>query len=129
MSRRFAAATGEQPAVGWVDRRLAEPLCSTALFLEYKTTLSREETRKATGLSLEDVAPVMRALAAMSEGIDIAFRNRPALADAADQMALEVVLNGKAEAIVTHNPGDFHPARGPGITIATPAEIIRRLQT
>lgn len=113
----------------WVDRRLAEPLCSTALFLEYETTLSREETRKATGLGLEDVAPVMSGLAAVSEGVDIAFRNRAALADAADQMALEVALNGKAGAIVTHNPGDFHPARGPGVTMATLAEIIGRLQT
>ena len=112
----------------WVDRRLAEPLCSTALFLEYGTTLGREKTRKATGLGLEDVAPVMSGLAAVSEGVDIAFRNRAALAEAADQMVLEV-LNGKAEAIVTHNPGDFHPARGPGVTIATPAEISGRLQT
>lgn len=72
---------------------------------------------------------IMSGLAALSEGVDIAFRNRPALASAADQMALEVVLNGKAGAIVTHNPGDFHPARGLGVTIATPAEIIGRLKT
>lgn len=83
----------------WVDRRLAEPLCCTAL--------SREETRNATGLGLEDVAPVMRGLAALSEGVDIAFRNRPALAGAADQMALEVVLNGKAEAIGDAQPRGF----------------------
>lgn len=84
---------------GCVDRGLVKPLCSTAL--------SREETRKTTGLGLEDVAPVMSGLAALFEGVDIAFRNRPALASAADQMALEVVLNGKAGAIVTHNPGIF----------------------
>ena len=34
-------------------------------------------TRKATGHSLENVAAVMSALAAVSEGIDIPFRTRP----------------------------------------------------
>ena len=113
----------------FVDRGLVKPLCSTALFLEYEAVLSREETRKATGHSLEDIAAVMSAFAAVSEGVDISFRQRPMLADAADDMVLEAALNGKAGAIVTHNIRDFHPARKLGVTIATPAEIVRRLNT
>lgn len=62
------------------------PLCSTALFQEYEAVLGREETRAATGHTLEDVAQVLSALAAIAEGVDISFRTRPMLADAADEM-------------------------------------------
>ncbi|MCY3877387.1 MAG: putative toxin-antitoxin system toxin component, PIN family [Rhodobacteraceae bacterium] len=113
----------------FVDRGMVTPLCSTALFLEYEAVLSREETLIATGHSLEDVAAVMNALAAVSEGVDIAFRTRPILADAADEMVLEAALNGDAGAIVTHNVKDFLPALRLGVTIATPGEIVRRLNT
>lgn len=110
-----------------VDRGALTPLCSTALFLEYEAVLSREETRKVTGHSLEDVAVVMSALAAVSEGVDISFRTRPMLSDVADEMVLEAALNGQAEAIVTHNVKDFRPALALGVAIATPGEIVRRL--
>lgn len=112
-----------------VDRGAVTPLCSTALFLEYEAVLSREESRKVTGHSLEDVATVMSALAAVSEGVDISFRTRPMLSDVADEMVLEAALNGQAEAIVTHNVKDFRPALAVGVTIATPGEIVRRLNT
>ncbi|MFT3801654.1 MAG: putative toxin-antitoxin system toxin component, PIN family [Burkholderiaceae bacterium] len=111
----------------WVDRGVLTPLCSTALFLEYEAVLSRKETRKIAGHSLADVAAVMRSLAAVSEGIDISFRTRPMLPDAADEMVLEAALNGQADAIVTHNVKDFRPALELGVAIATPGEIVRRL--
>ena len=111
----------------FVDQGTVTPLCSTALFLEYEAVLSREETRRATGHSLQDVEAVLRALAAVSEGIDISFRTRPMLSDAADEMVLEAALNGEAEAIVTHNIKDFRPALRLGVTVATPGEIVRRL--
>ena len=113
----------------FVDRGLVTPLCSTALFLEYEAVLSREETRKATGHSLEDVAELISALAAVSEGVDISFRTRPILSDAADEMVLEAALNGQADAIVTHNVRDFRPASTLGVTVATPGEIVRSLNT
>ncbi|MFT4103688.1 MAG: putative toxin-antitoxin system toxin component, PIN family [Burkholderiaceae bacterium] len=111
----------------WVDRGALTPLCSTALFLEYEAVLSRKETRRVTGHSLADVAALMRSLAAVSEGIDISFRTRPMLPDAADEMVLEAALNGQADAIVTHNVKDFRPALEWGVAIATPGEIVRRL--
>jgi len=112
-----------------VDQGVLTPLCSTALFLEYEAVLSGEEIRNVTGHSLEDVAAVMSALAAVAEGIDISFRTRPMLSDVADEMVLEAALNGQAEAIVTHNVKDFRPALALGIAIATPGEIVRRLST
>lgn len=125
----FAAELFGDPDHRAVDRGLVTPLCSTALFLEYEAVLSREETRKATGHSLEDVAALMSALAAVSEGVDISFRTRPILSDAADEMVLEAALNGQADAIVTHNVRDFRPASTLGVTVATPGEIVRSLNT
>jgi len=113
----------------FVDRGTVTPLCSTTLFLEYEAALSREEIRKATGHSLGDVAAVMSALAAVSTGVDTSFRTRPMLADAADEMVLEAALNGEAEAIVKHNVRDFRPALTLGVTVGTPGEIVRRLNT
>lgn len=110
-------------------RGMVTPLCSTALFLEYEAVLSRPETRQATGHSLEDVASVMSALAAIAEGVDISFRTRPMLSDVADEMVLEAALNRQAEAIVTHNVKDLRPALGLGVTVITPGEIVRRLNT
>jgi putative PIN family toxin of toxin-antitoxin system len=111
----------------FADRGMVTPLCSTALFLEYEAVLSREEIRRTTGHSLADVSLVMNALAAIAEGVDISFRTRPMLADVADEMVLEAALNGQADAIVTHNVRDFRPALGLGMTVATPGEIVRRL--
>ncbi|WP_236020220.1 PIN domain-containing protein [Brucella anthropi] len=98
-------------------------------FLCDRNHLSREEIRQATGYGLEDVAAVMRALATIAEGVDISFRTRPMLSDVADEMVLEAALNGQAEAIVTHNVKDFRPALGLGMTVITPGEIVRRLNT
>ncbi len=124
----FRSRSGASNAVlRLVDRGVVTLLCSTALFLEYEAVLSREETRLVTGHKLEDVAAVMSALAAVSEGVDISFRTRPMLSDIADEMVLEAALNGQAEAIVTHNVKDFRPALTLGVTIATPGEILRRL--
>ena len=111
----------------FIDQGMVTPLCSTALFLEYEAVLSREETRRATGHSLPDIEAVLRALAAVSEGVDISFRTRPMLTDAADERILEAALNGEAEAIATHNVKDFRPALRLGVRVATPGEIVRRL--
>ena len=110
-----------------VDARRVTPLCSTALFLEYEAVLSRAETRAITGHGLDDVTAILRTLAALCEPVDISFRLRPMLRDADDEMVLEVALNGRADAIVTHNVRDFGPIRDLGIEIAPPGDIVKRL--
>ena len=110
-----------------VDAQRVTPLCSTALFLEYEAVLSRTKTRATTGHSLDDVAAIMRALAARCQPVDISFRVRPMLRDADDEMVLEAALNGRADAIVTHNVRDFVSIRDLGLEIATPGDIVRRM--
>ena len=103
-------------------------LCSTSLFLEYEAVLSRAETRRATGHSLQDVEAIMSALAAVAEPVDVRFRIRPLLRDASDEMVLEAARSGGADALVTHNVRDFRPARTLGVEVTTPGEIVRRLR-
>ena len=110
-----------------VDGGRVIPSCSTALFLEYEAVLSRAETRAITGHGLDDVAAVMRALAALCEPVEISFRFRPILRDADDEMVLEAALNGQAEAVVTHNIRDFEAIQELGIEVATPGQIVGRL--
>lgn len=108
---------------------MVTPLCSTALFLEYEAVLSREEIRQATAHRPGGRRSGDERACRVSEGVDISFRTRPMLSDVADEMVLEAALNGQAEAIVTHNVKDFRPALAVGVTIATPGEIVRRLNT
>ena len=110
-----------------IEARQATLLCSTALFLEYEAVLSRAETRAATGHALDNVATIMRSFAALGEPVEISFRMRPVLRDADDEMVLEAAVNGRADAIVTHNVRDFEAAESFGTEIATPGEIVRRL--
>ena len=49
------------------------------------------------------------------------------LRDADDEMVLEVALNGRADAIVTHNVRDFGPIQDLGIEVSPPGNIVKRL--
>ena len=102
-------------------------LCSTALFLEYESVLSRDSMREVTNHTLGDVATVMAGLAELAEPVDVTFLARPMLRDPDDEMVLEVALNGAADAIVTHNIRDFQVADASGVEVASPGEVIRRL--
>ena len=127
-----AAFRSRHGASNWLLEQVANStvraLCTTALFLEYEAVLAREETRAATGHSLNDVEAIMNALAAVAEPVDVRFRIRPILRDAGDEMVLEAARSGGADALVTHNVRDFAPARMFGIEVATPGEIVRRLR-
>ncbi|GLS28779.1 putative toxin-antitoxin system toxin component, PIN family [Mesorhizobium albiziae] len=88
------------------ERRL-RPLVTTALFLEYEDVLSRPEQREANGLSVQQVAELMAEFAALAEPVEVHFLWRPQVADPKDEMVLEAAVNGRADALVTHNVRDF----------------------
>ena len=50
--------------------------------------------------------------------------------DADDEMVLETAINGRADAIATHNLGDFVPAASRfGLRVASPATMMKEMLT
>ena len=105
-------------------------LVTTALFLEYEEVLLGAEHRLATGMGEADVAGFLAALASASEGVDVHFQWRPQLGDPADEMVLEAAINGRADALVTHNVSDFAEAgRRFRLRVVTPGDLLKELKS
>ncbi len=113
-----------------VARQTLRPLLTTALFLEYEDVLRRPEHRLATGMNEADIAGFLAALASAAEPVEVHFHWRPQLGDPADEMVLEVAVNGQADVLVTHNVNDFAEAASRfGVRVATPGELLEELRT
>jgi putative PIN family toxin of toxin-antitoxin system len=107
--------------LGAVARAELRPLATTALFLEYEDVLLRPEHRIVTGLGPAQVERILASLASAAEPVEVHFRWRPQLRDAADELVLEAAVNGRAEALITHNTRDFEEAaRRFGLAVMTP---------
>ena len=83
------------------------PLVTPALILEYEAVLKRPEQRLAHGLGLRDIDRFLAAFASGCEPVEVSFQWRPQLADPNDEMVLEAAVNGRADALVTHNVRHF----------------------
>lgn len=102
-------------------------LSSVPLFTEYEAVATRQEHLVAAQASVSEIEAVLDVLALYVEPVEIHFLWRPWLSDPADDMVLEVAVNGRADALVTFNTGDFKGVREAfGIELATPREILRR---
>lgn len=110
-----------------VERRFTM-IATPALFLEYEDVLCRPEQRRVHGIGRKDLDLLMRDLADLIEPVEVHFRWRPQLRDTGDEMVLEAAVNGRADALVTHNKKEFlvasHTFR---LRIMGPAEAIREL--
>jgi predicted nucleic acid-binding protein len=105
-------------------------LVSTAVFLEYEDVLQRPENRLATRMSEADVEGFLAGFASAAEGIDVHFRWRPQLEDPKDELVLEAAVNGRADALVTHNGRDFQPAaRMFKLRVLLPRELLKELES
>ncbi len=93
-----------------LDRRF-DLLLSVPLMLEYEAALTRPEHLAACGISAGEVERVLDDLVSVATPVRLAFRWRPKLHDANDDMVLETAVNGSADAIVTFNRRDFEIAR------------------
>lgn len=102
-------------------------LLSVPLFLEYEAVALRPEHLRAARISAADVGNVLNVLALFAEPVVIHYLWCPRLRDPADEMVLEVAVNGRADAIVTFNRADFGAAPlGFGIAVASPSDVLQR---
>lgn len=106
------------------------PLVTPALFLEYEAVLKRPEQRLAHGLGLRDIDRFLAALASGCEAVEVSFQWRPQLSGPNDEMVLETAVNGRADALATHNVRDF--AKGAarfGLRVLRPGELLKELRS
>jgi len=109
-----------------VAHQQLRPLVTTPLFLEYEAVLKRAEQQLATGLNTDQIDQFLSAFASAAEGVNAHFRWRPQLRDTADEMVLEVAVNGNADVLITHNVKDFTSvAKQFGFTLSTPGQYLQ----
>ncbi|WP_105427717.1 putative toxin-antitoxin system toxin component, PIN family [Neorhizobium tomejilense] len=113
-----------------VALRQITPLLTTALLLEYESVLKRPEQTSIHRLPPSRIDEAVEDIAALSEAVDIYYRWRPQLSDPKDELVLEAAVNGRADALVTHNVRDFEPAAKQfGLRILRPGELLEHLKT
>ena len=112
-----------------VARQQLIPLVTVALFLEYEEVLSRPEQRLAHGLDPGGIRKFLSAFASSCQPVEPRFRWRPQLKDPSDEMVLEAAINGKADALVTHNLRHLAPAaRRFGLRTLTPGKLLEEVE-
>ena len=106
------------------------PLITPALFLEYEAVLKRPEQRAVHGLDLTAIDQFLAALASASEAVEVSFQWRPQLLDANDEMVFETAVNGRADALITHNVKDFAKAAIKfGLPVLRPGELLKEIRS
>ena len=116
--------------LGLVAAGRLTPLVTTALFLEYEDVLRRPEHMNVVGLAPVQLDRFLAEFAALSEPVDVHFVWRPQLADMKDELVLEAAINGRADALVTHNIRDFgEPARRLAVRAVTPGRLLMELSS
>jgi predicted nucleic acid-binding protein len=104
-------------------------LASVPLAIEYEAVCVRAEHRKAAQLTERDVRIFLDAVVAMCEPIEPHYLWRPQLRDAADEIVLEVAANGRADAIVTFNLGDFGSVPQMfGVEVLLPRQALEKIR-
>jgi predicted nucleic acid-binding protein len=94
------------------------------LYAEWQEVLSRPENLPP-GLTPEASRAFVRYLASQAHLQEIHFLWRPMLADADDDMVLELAFAAGCQHIITHNVADFHGSEKLGVTAITPGDFLK----
>jgi putative PIN family toxin of toxin-antitoxin system len=104
-------------------------LATPPLFLEYEEVLLRPEQLLAHGFRPAEIGQFLRALASACEPVSVRFQWRPQLPNADDELVFEAAVNGRADAIVTHNIRDFSAAADMfGLKALRPGELLKEMK-
>jgi putative PIN family toxin of toxin-antitoxin system len=121
-SRHGASNRALQMAFAGSFKILATP----ALFLEYEEVLERPEQSAVHGMSPAQTSAFLIGLAAIIEPVRVYYQWRPQMQDTDDEMVLETALNGRADAIATHNLRDFiSPASKFSVRVWSPVDLVK----
>lgn len=96
-----------------------------SLALEYEEVLKRD--RLLPGIGETEVDEFLDYLLTVSNLIPSVLRRRPSLRDPDDEHILEVAVQCGAM-IITHNRKDFVGAERFGVSVRTPAELLKLLR-
>lgn len=106
-----------------------ELLLSVPLLLEYEAVLKRPNQLAVSKIESGEVEMVLNDLVAIATPVRLAFRWRPKLPDANDDMVLETAANGGAHAIVTFNRRHFEEVSASfGIRSTLPGEALQEIR-
>jgi putative PIN family toxin of toxin-antitoxin system len=98
------------------------------LACEYRDVAMRPAQRQASALSVAETERLISRLEQFAEAVDVIERHRPLSIDPADDMVLDVAINGRVDVIVTNNMKHLHePGARFGISILTPGAFLQRL--
>jgi len=107
-----------------------KPLLSVPLLFEYEAVLRRPEQIREHQLSESEISRYLASVVMLAEPVTIHFLWRPQLKDPKDEMVLETAINGRADALVTHNVRDLGPAAAQfSLPVYRPGELLKRLKS
>lgn len=104
-----------------------QPCLSVGLYAEWQDVLTRPENLPP-GRTSEDALGFVRYLAGQSHLQEIHFLWRPFLADADDDMVLELAFAAGCRHIITHNARDYRGSEQLGVSVLSPREFLSLIQ-
>lgn len=105
-----------------LDTGLFTVVVSVPLVLEYEATAKRLVPELHSDAEIEKF---INTLCDVSEHQEIHYLWRPVLADAQDEMVLEVAVAGSCDYIVTFNSRDFATIQNFGVKVVTPETLLK----
>jgi putative PIN family toxin of toxin-antitoxin system len=117
---------GSRRLLNFALQRRFYVIATTNLYFEYETVLKRSVHAEVHRYTDDEIDRFLLVFSGFVEKPTIHFQVRPQLFDPNDEMVLDAAVNGRAEAIVTHNVSDFLPAaKDFGIQVMTPGSILK----